>query len=70
MKCPRCGKQLPPGAEECPYCGYEINVESLLKQSFPEGAEDDSESISSNKAGILIAAIIVVVAVIGYMVMR
>ena len=54
MLCPQCGKQMPPGAEECPYCGYEINVENLVRQSFPEGEDDDNSGISAHMAGIII----------------
>lgn len=70
MKCPRCGKTLPPGDEVCPYCGYEVNVENLVKQAFPEGTSgDDESSMSNHTAGILIALIIVAMIIL-YLIIR
>ena len=70
MLCPQCGKQMPPGAEECPYCGYEINVENLVRQSFPEGEDDDNSGISAHMAGIIIVIIIIAAAIAGYWAMH
>ena len=71
MKCPRCQKQLPPGGTTCPFCGFEINVESLVDRAFPETSDAEATHfLSSRAAGILILVIIIVAALAAYMVLK
>lgn len=59
MKCPKCGRMMPPGADECPFCGFKVDVESLVERAFPETPDDGTNIISNKMAGVLIVVIIV-----------
>jgi hypothetical protein len=71
MLCPRCQKQLPPSNDECPFCGYKINVESLLKNAFPD-CEDGKglNSLNGRTSGILIILIIAMVSFAAYIALK
>ena len=64
MRCPRCGKQMPPGADSCPYCGYEINLENLMKHAFPAGEDGDSPGSLSPRTLTIITAIVIIGAIV------
>ncbi|ERT62301.1 MULTISPECIES: zinc-ribbon domain-containing protein [Megasphaera] len=54
MKCPRCGKPVPPGAKTCPYCGAPLPPPGSRK-------EEEMPSVSAKTTGIGVAVVIVVV---------
>ena len=34
VKCPKCGREVPPGAQFCPYCGTKISTSSTSSLSI------------------------------------